>query len=583
MNAKKILALLLALVLVLSLAACGGNDAVTLPDTDEDKPVDDSAATPDTPADSSDDSTDAETPAGTTGSASTLQLPGVPEAVYAVPDTVLPLTEDDVHFSYWCTTQAQMAQYGYNSADDWQVFREMRDRTGISVDLELVSDASTQFGIMMASGDWPDFIESFGTYYTSGYDHAVEEEVIAPLEEYEEYLPHLFAIVDSDEEIRRQATTDAGHIPGIPFLKISTQGKSEGPWCGYVIRQDWLDAQNLEKPTTYDELENVLTVFQQNYETAVHPLKMMAFGGNFMVDLGISMHDGYNIRADWMVKDGKVAYAPLTAEYRDYVAMLADWYQKGFMSDDDITGTSYWMDPSDSAKEAYGVFPLIYYNDEQLYEVNKDKESYVISALPVLTREKGGEVHVVSGTDKWATQAVITATSENVELICQYWDYLFSPDGILLSNYGLEGVNFNFDENGDPQWIKEAFESDDPLWTLQRFQYLNLLFNTPSYDIFDRETVMCAESSMENWAAWQTGWDDDYCFPASATMTAKDAENFGAIMGDISTYVTETIGKIVTGNASLDTWDDFIAGVNKMGIEEAIGYKQAALDRYNAR
>lgn len=201
----------------------------------------------------------------------------------------------------------------------------------------------------------------------------------------------------------------------------------------------------------------------------------------------------------------------------------------------------------------------------------------------MLTREKGGEVHVVSGTDKWATQAVITATSENIELICQYWDYLFSPDGILLSNYGLEGVNFNFDENGDPQWIKEAFESDDPLWTLQRFQYLNLLFNTPSYDIFDRETVMCAESSMENWAAWQTGWDDDYCFPASATMTAKDAENFGAIMGDISTYVTETIGKIVTGNASLDTWDDFIAGVNRMGIEDAIGYKQAALDRYNAR
>lgn len=579
MKATRFQSLLLAVLLVFSLTACSSNPNSP---TKSEEPVpdvelSDATDSADSPGTVELDTTPAE-PISTT-----VRLPGVPEAVSAVPDTALPLTNEPVSFEYWCTTQAQMAQYGYTSSDDWQVFREMEERTGIRVELNLVNEAATQFGIMMASGDWPDFIEYFGSYYTAGYDHAIEEEIIVPLEEYESYMPHLFAIVNSDETIRRQATTDAGHVPGIPLLKIGSDGKAEGPWCGYVIRQDWLDEQNLDVPTTYSELETALAIFQTNYSTAAHPLKMMAFGGNFIQDLGVSMHAGYNIRADWMVQNGQVAYAPLTQEYQDYVAMIADWYAKGYMSGDDITGTSLWMDAAESAEEAYGVFPLIYYNDEQLYEVNKDKDSYVLGALPALTIQKNDEIHVITGTDKWVTQAVITTTSENIDLVCQYWDYLFSNEGILLSNFGLEDVNFEFDENGNPQWIPEAFSSDDPLWNLQRFQYLNLLFNTPSYTMFDREYVMVSESGMALSDAWAVGWDDAYCYPSSATMTAEESEEFAAIMNDITTYVTETIGKIVTGAASIDSFDDFAARVQQMNIEDALGYKQAALDRYLAR
>ncbi len=580
---KKLLSLMLALLLVLGLAAC----AAETPATDEpatDAPAAEPTDTPDEPAETPEEPTDepAEPTEPAENVSSTVKLPGVPEAVCAVPDTVLPLTEEPVSFSYWCTTQTQMSKYGYTDASEWQVFREMEERTGISVELELPNDPQTQFGIMMAFGDLPDFIETFGTYYTAGYDHAIEEELIVDLKDYEEYLPHLFALANSDETIRRQATTDAGAIPGIPFLKISSEGEAEGPWCGYTIRQDWLDAQDLAMPTTFTELENVLTVFQSAYETAAHPLKMMSFGGNFIVDIGIGLHAGYNIRADWMVKDGQVVYAPLTEEYRDYIALLADWFARGFMSGDDITGTSFWMDPAESAEEAYGVFPLIYYNDEQLYEVNKDKENYTVAGMPVITRD-GEAVHVVAPTDMWVTQGVITAESEHIELICQYWDYLFSNEGILLSNFGLEGVNFEYDENGNPQWIPEAFTSDDPTWTLQRFQYLNLLFNTPSYDMFDREVVMCADSSMELHAAWQTGWDDEYVFPASAMMTAEESEEFSSTMADITTYVTETIGKTVTGAASIDEWDDFVAGIRQMGVEDAVALKQTAYERYLAR
>ena len=37
------------------------------------------------------------------------------------------------------------------------------------------------------------------------------------------------------------------------------------PDYGPVIRQDWLDAQGLEKPVTYDDLHEVLTAFKNAY------------------------------------------------------------------------------------------------------------------------------------------------------------------------------------------------------------------------------------------------------------------------------------------------------------------------------
>ena len=112
----------------------------------------------------------------------------------------------------------------------------------------------------MASQDYPDFIEYFGNYYTQGYDHAIEEELIVPLEEYAEYLPNIMNIVNSNDDIRRQVMTDEGHLPGIPTLNMRRYGSyyNSNNWAGYVIREDMLNELNMEVPTTYDELTTLL-------------------------------------------------------------------------------------------------------------------------------------------------------------------------------------------------------------------------------------------------------------------------------------------------------------------------------------
>ena len=51
---------------------------------------------------------------------------------------------------------------------------------------------------------------------------------------------------------------------------------------------------------------------------------------------------------------------------------------------------------------------------------------------------------------------------------------------------------------------------------------------------------------------------------------------------DISKHVTEMRGKFITGVADVKTgWDEYVATIKKMGIEEVLKVYQAAYDRWN--
>ena len=53
---------------------------------------------------------------------------------------------------------------------------------------------------------------------------------------------------------------------------------------------------------------------------------------------------------------------------------------------------------------------------------------------------------------------------------------------------------------------------------------------------------------------------------------------------DINIYIEEMMIKYITGQKSLDTFEtEYLATLQKMGVEEVIEMYQTALDNYNAR
>lgn len=73
-------------------------------------------------------------------------------------------------------------------------------------------------------------------------------------------------------------------------------------------------------------------------------------------------------------------------------------------------------------------------------------------------------------------------------------------------------------------------------------------------------------------------------FPSGAlSLTAEESAQYSATFSDIRTYTQQNILAFITGSRSIDEFDDYVAEIEGMGIEDCTAILQDALDRYNAR
>jgi len=88
--------------------------------------------------------------------------------------------------------------------------------------------------------------------------------------------------------------------------------------------------------------------------------------------------------------------------------------------------------------------------------------------------------------------------------------------------------------------------------------------------------------TLEAYDAWDTS-KYDLMLPPCMTMTEDETVAYNKLYTSIQTLVQENTVKFITGTVDMSQYDAFVETLKTYGIEECIGYKQAALDRYNAR
>ena len=67
------------------------------------------------------------------------------------------------------------------------------------------------------------------------------------------------------------------------------------------------------------------------------------------------------------------------------------------------------------------------------------------------------------------------------------------------------------------------------------------------------------------------------------TPTSEESDATLSKENNIKTYVEEKVLKYITGYESMDSYDEFVAEIKNMGIDEVLKIKQAQLERFNNR
>lgn len=580
---KKFVAWLLALSMILALAACGGEkepasaSTASVPEetaqAPEQEPEQEAEPAPEAPA--AEESSALEE-ASVEEEPVEKDLETIESEAMDI-EVPLPLTETGESLSFWIAYPPFLTNY--IDINDKQVYTTLEKVTGVHLNIDGCSliDGSTVFNLMVASGDYDDIISGFGMQYSGSFDEAIEQEILTDIAPYlAEYAPNYNYLLENSDEISKACYTDEGHIGEFSYIN-DAHAAIRG---GLVLRGDMLKDVGMEAPTTYEEMENVLIAFRDQ-------LGLDAPYWSNSTGLLAELMAGYGITTGYYQVDGEVRYGYAQDEFLDYLTMMNRWYTEGLLYHDFISVASNQQFPDDSMVNANqcGIF---YESLNQFlgYDSTTSGDAdFQISGMAYPALNKGDATHFssVSGTVSSGSGFAISTGCDNVELAVQWCNYWYTRDGSLLANYGVEGVSFEYDDNGKPQFTDLITNNPDGLvYDIAVSLYTS--FNENAYIADNTKTdANYTEDQLVAIETWSSNADTEWVYSPYASLTADESDAYNNANSEIETYVAEMALKFIVGETPLTEFDAFRSTLNDMGLETCLVAKQSALDRYNSR
>lgn len=584
---KRSLALILIFVLVLGclLTACSNEASVETAD-------------PDTPATATTASAEAQTPAEATeepagdkdfklnvASEKQVKLYEADGIVWEIPDVAnegtgglsLPLTTTGETLSVYRSFNT--FDHSISSPGEVKSNQLIVEKTGVNIDWQLYT-TSEQFNLMIVSADYPDMIWGNSASYTGGVDKAIEDEVYVNAYDYFELTPNYVRLLESDPEIQKLSATDS-HNYFFTAINSGVQGSYMGP----QVRSDWLDDLGLDMPTTYDDWYEMLTMFRDEKGAS----DALFLSTQTAADQ--AMTSGFNTFPGFYAEDGvTVKYGYVDDAMFEYVSMIHKWHSEGLLYRDFMTNADMMKIGEMYASNASGAATNAYYSLQFMIQ-GMMEDGAKLSATPLPKQEETGEkLHfrgpfngIVSDTNIYLTTAAVERGV--AELAAQWIDYRYSEEGSMINYYGIEGKTWEMGEDGYAHIIEEPWITN----VIDGVTYEDLgsvwADSAAVYGGFIWIIRICDQNTPEQLApiaTWSASADTDWHMP-TVTMTTEEGEIYRGLYGDIETYVFENFAKFVVGERPLDEWNDYVATIESMGIQDCIDCYQAALDRYNAR
>ena len=488
--------------------------------------------------------------------------------------------QSEQNLTYWIPELA--AVKGYSSRADFPIMREWEARTGIEVEWILPSrgNEQQQFNLLLASGDMPDIVEWRWPDYTGGAEKALQDGIIANLEDLQQYTPNFRRAMESDLEFGKAAKTDSGSYYYFPVLRDTkqTNGYKLVVTSGYMMRRDWLDL-NLPVPQTIAEWYQTLTAFKEQ-KGAQAPLTIT------LEDVGAGLIGAYGIYMDFYREDGMVKYGRIAPEYLAFLTEMKKWFDEDLIDknfatiDYDVVGKRMLEERSGAAFGWLGG-----QMGDWLTRAKEVNSRFDLVGVPFPVLNEGDEIRFTSKEAPVLAQggAAISGNSPRKELAARFLDYLYSDEGHMLANFGVEGDTYEI-RNGNPVYTDKILHNPDGL-TIGQALSLYTRAGTPGpYRQDSRYSEQYYQFSQQHEAQeiWKNTKADDYRLPLLMPTPEEGAE-YSEKLSDIRAYADEMFLKFIFGEEPLDNFERYVADMKMLGADRVLEIQQHALERYENR
>lgn len=494
--------------------------------------------------------------------------------------------DTDVELSIYVDSILDLAPE-FADASESPLHTGLAENTGISIDWQFPAqgaDRAVALNLLWQEKELPDII--LGNLVTPA--SAVQwfaDGVIYDLTDYlPKYAPDYWEYINKPENVDflKSVSTADGRLYSVAGVRESTYNVT---YCGPVIRQDWLDECGLEAPVTLEDWENVLVTFKEKYGATFGFVQ-----GRFDGATGIASGTGAfaSLISNYYVdENGKVQFGNAQPEWKEMLEVLHRWYDmdlidKDFPTQDDTTVRS---------KVLNGSIGVSITAMSQLTNWGVDAEAEGTGANWVgfgYARTAPGEpTNIIQGTRSLysgAGGAVIPTTCSEEELIMalKFLNYGYTEEGIMFYNFGTEGETYTLDENGDVQWT-ELITGDAGGFDVAAKKYTGVHSGQITVQKSRYVQMKNSKASGEAVYKWIENTEAQKYYLPTLVLAEEDNARLADLATPIDTYVAEMALKFVTGDESLDNFDQFVEELYSMGLQECLDIQQAACDSYMNR
>lgn len=470
----------------------------------------------------------------------------------------------------------------------------------VNVDLQFEylpagNDGKQKLNVLLSSGsDLPDIIwfalepiEVY-TYGSQGY--------FIPINDYIEqesfYLKNYLDTDEGKENLKYIKSADGNIYAWPAIIEEIGNDYDHRMW----INQTWLDELGLEMPTTTDEYYEVLKAFKEkdpngNGQADEMPLVGNRTGWNQSVWTTLSYPFIYlNDQFDFIIKDdeGKLTVSYAQPEFKDALEYMNKLCSEGLLSpltftQDEAQWKQILGDPNGQ------VIGSLCAGSMSCYAGAPDRKKD-LTHLPPLTGPDGVCWTSYRATSLPQYKGFITSSCENPVAAAAVFDYMYSEEMARQGRWGTEGKAW---EQVDPSTTESMYESlgaeasfkiTDNIWGGVQNQQMGEMHPTlRTYDItnsqakpddpFDAQ-LMTANSIPD--------YIDKYPKDDLVTRiiyTQEEADQIAEIQAPLKTYREEAIAAFITGTRPLSDWDNYLAELEGIGLQQFLDVAQQAYDR----
>lgn len=466
---------------------------------------------------------------------------------------------------------------GEDSTRDWNTnlfFVRMQERTGVSFTFQQYSksaDWQKAKDAMFADGaDMPDvlFKAALTTDELISLTDSGKLIDLAPL--LEEHAPNLWQLLQENPDWLKAITLPSGKIGALPSIQLSA------PQNAMWINQSWLDRLKLDMPTDLESLKTVLTAFRDrdpNGNGKRDEIPMIFLGPwelkFFSHAWGVVVND-YNIYLD---EAGTVRYWPMEDSFIELARTMRDFYAEGLLDPSGfVTADTLRRVTDDEAAITYGAMFAPTPINLLPYEAAMD---YVL--LEPLMHEGRQVYRDLFGSITRGAFAITSACDDPAAML-RWVDVLYTEEGAVEAMVGIEGENYEFDEDGLWDWVGGVESmSMDVLTELSVYDTGEMPWCFPKafYDRYADEDVRRLNADMDRLNALVVKPFPTY------TLTAEETQYVTGLQQELGAYVDVALARFVLGEVDIsdETVAAFRQGLSERGMDDMTAFWQEVAQR----